>query len=46
LTFSSVPVRQNAEPAIVATIRKMKIETAQARPKSFPFPASNASLYV
>ena len=33
-------------PEIVATIRKMKIEIAQARPKSLPLPDSKASLYV
>ena len=46
LMFSSAFVRENDTAEIVATMKKMMIETALARPKSCPLPVAIASLYV
>ncbi len=45
-TVSRLFVRQNEIAEMPATMKKMKMDTAAARPYWAPWPAENASLYV
>jgi hypothetical protein len=44
--FSSAFVRENDTAEMVATMKKMMIDTELASPKSWPLPVAIASLYV